>query len=378
MPSWCKDPLRALREGATTFFTFLPTAASATLVAKSSLMQPRPLPKKSLFLLLLAVVCSALASAQDWTVPQPHWRSIFQVGSLDEEHARVNKPIAYGNMNDTTLIIDSIFEGKISRTSGYTRLINQRLIEVTKTLVVRGYEEKKMRILYKADQTTIHSTTETHKNPAGVVLMEETKTYEGGRVVRGNRIERNAAGGVTKRYRFNPQTQTFEEIAMNDCAPQNEFFAGYSNLTNLGENESTNLALGLHLAYAYFLTQRMALAADFSIHTRKDNDLRIMQAFLMGGLQYQLVMRQNQSKMNVLARLLAGLAMDRQKYDYGSGTDIQKAQAFVIAFGLGLNYELNRRIALGLLADYLHTRFNDDGQGSLRISAGVRINLGCK
>jgi hypothetical protein len=299
------------------------------------------------------------------------------MGGLDEEKARATKSVVFTNNNDSTLTVDSLFEGRIVRTGLFPQLTNRRLIEVTKTLIVDGYEVKSIRILFKADGTSYHSTTETHKNEAGVVLMEETKTYEKGEVIQGTKIERNAAGAVIQRYRYNPETKTFE-IAMNDCIPTNEFFAGYSNLTKLGENESENLALGLHLAYAYFLSQRMALAADFSMHTKKDNDLRIMQAFLMGGLQYQLVLRQNQSKLNVLARVLAGLAMDRQKYSSGSYSSTDKANAFAIAFGLGLNYELNRRIAIGILGDYIRTRFNDEGQGNIRASAGVRINLGCK
>jgi hypothetical protein len=341
-------------------------------------MQARPLPKKFMFILLCTILSSIITSAQDWTVPNPTWKRSGGYVPLDVERARDTKVENFGNMNDSTLTIESVYEGRITKIDGREVLTNKRLVEVTKTLVVRGYEDKKIRILYKVDGTTIHSTTETDKNDAGVVLMEETKTYENGQVIRGNKIERNAAGGVIKRYRYNKDTNSYEEIAMNECNTKNEFFAGYSNLTKLGENESENLALGLHLAYAYLLSQRLALAADFSLHTKKDNDLRIMQAFLMGGLQYQLVMYQNRSKMNALARLLAGLAMDRQKFDYGSGTDIQKANAFVIAFGLGLNYELNRRIAVGLLADYLHTRFNDDGQGNLRASLGIRVNVGCK
>jgi hypothetical protein len=345
-------------------------------------MQARPLPQRLLFILFCFFLCSVTTQAQpplpDWTVPNPAWRASSGYVPLDVDRARETRPMNFGNMTDSTLSVESVYDGKITRVNGYPELTNKRLIEVTKTLIVKGFEDKKIRIIYKADGTTIHSTTETDTNEAGTVLMEETKMYENGRIIRGNKIERNAAGGVLKRYRYNPETSSFEEIAMNDCNPQNEFFAGYSNLTKLGENESENFALGLHLAYAYFLSQRMALAADFSMHTKKDNDLRLMQIFLMGGLQYQLIMRQNQSKMNALARLLAGLAMDRQKYSSGSYTDTQKASALAIAFGLGLNYELNRRIAIGILADYIRTRFNDEGQGNLRASLGIRVNLGCK
>jgi hypothetical protein len=341
-------------------------------------MQLHPLSKKLFFVFFCFIFSSVVATAQDWTVPNPRWVHVHGGSSLDEDRAQTTIRIQRGNMNDSTLYVDSLYQGKISRANGYPQLINRRLIEVTKTLIVDGFEDKKIRILFKADGTTIHSTTETDKNEAGTVLMEETKTYENGRVIRGTKTERNAAGTVIKRYRYNAQTSSFEEIAMNECNPTNEFFAGYSNLTKLGENESENLVLGLHLAYAYFLSQRMALAADFSMHTKKDNDLRIMQAFLMGGLQYQLILRQNQSKMNALARVLAGLTMDRQKYSSGSFNSTNKASALAIAFGLGLNYELNRRIAIGLLADYIRTRFNDEGQGNIRASAGVRINLGCK
>lgn len=319
--------------------------------------------------------------AQDpaWTTPNPNWRPTFGGGNFDETLGRKTETMRYGNMTDSTLSVDSIFQAKLQRNAnGFQTVVKGVVLEVVKTLVTSGYEDRVFRIQYKADGTTVHSTTEIDKNPAGVVLMEETKTYENGRVIRGNRIERNAAGTVIKRYRFNKDTNTFEEIAMTECVPKNEVFAGYSNLTPLGEDDAESLALGFHIAYAHFVMQRLALAADFSVHTKKENDLRLMQMFLMGGVQFQLIQAQHRSKMNALARVLAGLAMDRQKFDYGSGTDIQKANAFAIAFGLGLNYELNRRIAIGLLADYIRTRYNDEGQGNLRASLGVRVNLGCK
>jgi hypothetical protein len=194
--------------------------------------------------------------------------------------------------------------------------------------------------------------------------------------------------GVSKTYLYNTTRDEYEPISSLPpnaippidksavcCKPRNSIFGGYSFLSPTAEN-SEGIPLGVHLAYTYLVTGRFGIVGDLSLHSKKERDLRITQAFLMGGLQYYLLVQQDK-KMKLLARLLAGIATDRQKYKTGTITDIQKASAFAVAFGLGIQYDLNRRIAIEVLTDYILTRFYEESLGNIRASVGVKINLGC-
>jgi hypothetical protein len=162
------------------------------------------------------------------------------------------------------------------------------------------------------------------------------------------------------------------------CIPKSELSAGYSYLNaNLGDN-SESLPVGAQADVVIPVSQNLGVVADVSLHTKKENDLRIMKIFLMGGLQYYLFKQQQEQKLRVLARALIGFAMDRQKYSYGPTSNTDKYSAFAFAFGLGLQHPVNRMIAIRVMADYIRTHFNEESQGNLRASLGIKINLGCK
>jgi opacity protein-like surface antigen len=51
--------------------------------------------------------------------------------------------------------------------------------------------------------------------------------------------------------------------------------------------------------------------------------------------------------------------------------------AFTMALGGGLDYQLSQRLALRVVQlDYLHTRFDPDGQNNLRFAAGIVVRFG--
>ena len=167
-----------------------------------------------------------------------------------------------------------------------------------------------------------------------------------------------------------------------NCTPDLDVFIGYSYMTGFQEGTDLALALGGHLAMRYLLSQRFGVVLDGSYHTKKENDLRIARMYLMGGAAYTLYAYKMKQQRDFLMymRLMAGLAQDRLKYTYGGMSSKDKYNALAVAFGLGFSYQLGNQLLLSLLTDYIHTRFNDDGQSNIRASLGVTFNLGggCK
>lgn len=173
-----------------------------------------------------------------------------------------------------------------------------------------------------------------------------------------------------------------ETASDNKCESDIDVFIGYSYLTGFQEGTDLSIALGGHLAMRYLISQRFGLVADGSYHTKEENDLRIARMFLMGGAAYTLlaVRMKQQRDFLMYMRLMAGLAQDRLKYSYGGMSSKDKYNALAIASGLGFSYQIGNQLLLSLLTDYIHTRFNDDGQSSIRASLGVTFRLGggCK
>lgn len=161
------------------------------------------------------------------------------------------------------------------------------------------------------------------------------------------------------------------------CAPTAEVFGGYSFLNTSQDGESESFALGVEVAAVYMLTGRLGVAADFSMHTKKDMELRIMRAFLMGGVQYQLTQLVQQRKaLRAYARLLAGVAFDKQKYSFGGDTYKNSATGFAIAAGPAIALPLYNNLMLQLMVDYIYTKFKMQSQSNIRASVGVKLNFG--
>jgi hypothetical protein len=174
--------------------------------------------------------------------------------------------------------------------------------------------------------------------------------------------------------------QETEKPEGKSCTPDIDVFIGYSYMTGFQEGTDLALALGGHLAMRYMLSEKFALALDASYHTKKENDLHIARMYLMGGVAYTLyaVQMKKQRDFLMYMRLIAGMAQDRLKYTYGNMSSKDKYNAFCAAWGMGFSYQLGNQILLSLLTDYIHTRFNDDGQSNIRASLGVTFRLGCK
>lgn len=182
-------------------------------------------------------------------------------------------------------------------------------------------------------------------------------------------------------------TITYAQNNEPDDEPETELippgltaFLGYSYLNQGAKPENLSLAVGAHLALTYMLNSKFGVVLDGSMHTKKENEIRIMRAFLMGGVQYMLLRYRQQQTRDFVAfvRLLGGMATDKLKYSYGGMTDKDKVSTYALASGLGFSYYLGRRILLSLAGDYIYTHFNDDGQSNIRISGGVTYEFDWK
>jgi hypothetical protein len=233
------------------------------------------------------------------------------------------------------------------------------------------------------------SKSEIRKDRNGKKISEMYEQYDekNKAVARGYKIIYE--NGEEKTYLYNTYRDEYEPISSLPpdafpaidresvcCKPRSLISVDYSGLFPIEENEES-IPLGVHLAYTYLLTGSFGLVGDFSLHSKKENNLRIMKAFLMGGVQYY-ILKKREERTHLFARLLAGIANDRQKYSFNNMSGTNKAAALAIALGLGLEYQITRRVAACVMADYMLTRFNDEFQSAIRASAGVRFNLGCK
>jgi hypothetical protein len=228
------------------------------------------------------------------------------------------------------------------------------------------------------------------------ILYEERVEYKDGKVVRGQRLaitkdwdyHQELKGdppvwtsaiyvpGPKSFFETEPPPPTSPEECEDDCDTGSELFGGYSFLLGLEDGESESFPLGAHLAYTYMMTKRFGLVADASIHTKKESELRIMRAFLMGGLQYHIMREREKRFVLPMLRVMAGAAFDKQKYGDGFTSD---ATGFVIAAGFGFQFPINPVLAATILTDYLRVKFKEqDAQNNIRISAGIKFNLSCE
>ena len=162
--------------------------------------------------------------------------------------------------------------------------------------------------------------------------------------------------------------------------PKYTIFGGYSYLNAGQADQDLAMAAGAHLALAAMLNNKFGATVDFSVHSKEENEEKIMRMFLMGGVQFML----NQYEMKkqrdfvLFLRLMAGLAIENVKFSYGGMSDTDKASALALAAGFGSGYALWRNVFISLYADYIRTNFNDEGPSNIRVSAGVHFTIGCK
>lgn len=174
-----------------------------------------------------------------------------------------------------------------------------------------------------------------------------------------------------------PLPATDPETKLSLADHKVEVFAGYSYLSAGTSGDNISFALGAHVDLKYKLTNKLALRADVSYHTKKDMDIRTSRMFIMGGAEYKVYEKavKDGLAMMLVGRLMAGLAADRQKFMFGAGSTYN-VNAFAIAAGLGLLYPVNSTLFLQLMPDYILTRFNDESQSNFRLSVGAAIKFG--
>jgi len=192
--------------------------------------------------------------------------------------------------------------------------------------------------------------------------------------------------GTLEESEWNENTGTFErkrntyQLSPDKLQQKEKTFdlsLGYSYLLMNSDGNSESFPLGGHMNLAYFLSHRLALLGDFSVHSKKEGDFKLMLAYLMGGVQYNLL-KERQKAMMLYSRLLLGLALERQRYSFGSESNTDRASSFAIAAGLGFYFPITEQIGINLLADYIRTRFNSNPQNNICLGAGVKFNLGKK
>jgi hypothetical protein len=235
-------------------------------------------------------------------------------------------------------------------------------------------------------------TIEVKTNAQGDTVYREDIHYIEGAIFDGSSRSIRLPDGRWERYRYNGKTREFELLnepvrrikengkigyLAGNGEPKTTAFLGYSYLSTSEMGNSESFPAGVHAAFTYFMVSRWGLIADASIHSKKENEFRITRAFLLGGLQYNLLKHREKTLILPLLRVLAGLAMDKQKFSSGDFSNTDKASAFAIGGGCGLYCELNRRIAIAMIADYIHTQFGQESQNNIRASLGLTINMGC-
>jgi hypothetical protein len=370
--------------GPTTFITFLPLSPIPTF-SKISFMQATTLFRQLFSVLLLFFIGNDI-------IAQRRPDSKYGIGG-----SRGSTPIGVRPRMDTTFDPNGTFrEIKIydfdipdyHLNGEKTEYYNCEGVPVFQTVIVRGFPDE-----HDPTKSDDYYSEAIEKRDGVITSGERKRINEDGTRVFERYDPTPGDDGQPKGWRRIPvPDRTFPGIQpprattpkdcdkdkRTGCAPTGEVFLGYSYLNTAQEGENESIPVGIHAAAVIPISQKLGAVADASLHRKKVDDLTLMRTFLMGGLQYYIYKKQEEQKLRLLIRLLAGLAMERQKYSYGGNNDINKATAFAFAFGLGFEYELNRRLVLGVLTDYIRTRFNDDSQGNIRASAGIKINLGCK
>jgi hypothetical protein len=156
--------------------------------------------------------------------------------------------------------------------------------------------------------------------------------------------------------------------------PTLDVTGGYSYLYTKTEYDNISFPVGGHVSLTLMLTKKFGLLVDGSYHTKKENDLRVARAFLMGGVMYN-ILKKEQEKLMLFARLMAGLAADRQKYLLGPADDVTKAKALAIAVGLGIAYPINSSLFICLIPDYIYNKFNETNYTNIRVTAALKVYL---
>lgn len=150
--------------------------------------------------------------------------------------------------------------------------------------------------------------------------------------------------------------------------PKAEIFGGYSPKIQGG----MDLANGWDASVTGNLNRWLGVTADFSGYYRSDDGVsQRTHNFLFGP---RLTYRKD-SKITPFAQALFGVARQRVETSSGRITD----NGFAMATGGGLDYNLNRHLAVRLVqADYLLTRIGGSQQNSSRLGFGVVLKLGNK
>jgi hypothetical protein len=181
-----------------------------------------------------------------------------------------------------------------------------------------------------------------------------------------------------------PEVNTAPEYDPMPLSPSNSIYkwegrfvpnasvsGGYSYLNAGTSGDNISFPLGVHVKGTLNVTDALGLSVDYSFHTKKDMDFRITRSFLMAGVEYNF-RQKDPNDFFISPHVLAGLVFDKQKYLPGDDDMAYKEDAFAFGVGLLLGYPICKRANVFVNPDYIFTRFNDDTQGNLRITGGIR------
>lgn len=170
-----------------------------------------------------------------------------------------------------------------------------------------------------------------------------------------------------------------------DEEPKNVFFVGYSyhsaDINTLTINPQRTGQNGANFAYTRNLNKNIGITGDISAHFNRrsqtlnggDFESRRDQYYLLGGVQFK---APNKSRVTPFAHALVGVSLFKgfteNRTLAGNVFTFDDATSFAMAFGGGLDVQVNKRVAVRLIqADYTPTFFGPGRQDNFRLSFGI-------
>ncbi len=169
-------------------------------------------------------------------------------------------------------------------------------------------------------------------------------------------------------------------LAQAQDSPKTEIFGGYSYLRADDDDDGIDLH-GWNASFNQNILKWFGIKADFSGHygdvtlvpgTGADLSAHL---FLVGP---QFSIRKNERVTPFVHALFGVVRSDATFFD-PTGKITQRDSTFAMALGGGVDVKVIDNLAIRLFqADYVLTRFDDETQNNLRVSAGLVLRLGDK
>jgi opacity protein-like surface antigen len=192
-------------------------------------------------------------------------------------------------------------------------------------------------------------------------------------------------GGKKTIKKYDPKTRTYKAVEppKEDETPKQivptsfGLFGGFSYLRSPDET-AQNLD-GFTSSLFYNITPHVGVGGEFtgvsgSAQVGTTTDVSLQRQLYQFGPQFSFYAN---PKVSVVVYLLFGGVHDTSKTTIGTSSTSFSANAFAMAFGGGVDVNLNNHFAIRPIQfDYVRTRFGGVWQNNLRFSTGVVVHIG--